>query len=78
MLFGGSAIFRRARDTIILSTVSFGATLRSNISRQTRAGFYRPFFTLYASPQFHMASKIGLRLQPKSVNVYSTRGGTSG
>ena len=25
-----------------------------------------------------MASRIGLRLRPKSVSVYSTRGGTSG
>lgn len=29
------------------------------------------------SPQLDMASKIGRRLCPKSVNVYSTRGGTS-
>ena len=33
---------------------------------------------LYASPQLCMASRMGLRLRPRSVRVYSTRGGTSG
>ena len=32
---------------------------------------------LYPSPQFHIESKIGFRLCPKSVNEYSTLGGTS-
>ena len=32
---------------------------------------------LYSSPQFHRASKMGFRLFPSSVSVYSTRGGTS-
>lgn len=35
------------------------------------------FWALYSSPQFHIASKIGLRLLPNSVRLYSTRGGTS-
>lgn len=34
-------------------------------------------FALYASPQFHMASRTGFRLYPSSVKVYSTLGGTS-
>src|SRR5699024_10872649 len=32
---------------------------------------------LYPSPQSHMASRIGFRLFPSSVRLYSTRGGTS-
>ena len=32
---------------------------------------------LYPSPHAHMASRIGFRLYPSSVSVYSTRGGTS-
>src|SRR5699024_2037171 len=28
-------------------------------------------------PKFHMASRMGLRLFPRSVKLYSTRGGTS-
>ena len=32
---------------------------------------------LYSSPQFNIASRIGLRLCPSFVNVYSTLGGTS-
>lgn len=39
---------------------------------------YPLFFSLYASPQLHIASRIGLRLYPNSVRVYSTLGGTSG
>ena len=35
------------------------------------------FCALYFSPQFHMASRIGCRLCPNSVKVYSTLGGTS-
>nr|DAG09339.1 MAG TPA: hypothetical protein [Caudoviricetes sp.] len=38
--------------------------------------YYR-FFTLYASPHAHIASRIGRRLRPSSVRLYSTRGGTS-
>ena len=38
--------------------------------------FYR-FFTLYAAPHAHIASRIGRRLRPSSVRLYSTRGGTS-
>ena len=32
---------------------------------------------LYPSPHAHMASRIGFKLYPNSVSVYSTRGGTS-
>ena len=32
---------------------------------------------LYPSPHAHMASRIGFKLYPSSVSVYSTRGGTS-
>lgn len=32
---------------------------------------------LYSVPQLDIASRIGLRLRPKSVRLYSTRGGTS-
>ena len=32
---------------------------------------------LNSSPQFHMASKMGFKLFPKSVSEYSTRGGPS-
>lgn len=39
---------------------------------------HQAFFALYSSPQFHIASKTGFKLCPNSVNVYSTRGGTSG
>ena len=40
-------------------------------------GFYYFNEDLYSSPQFHMASRIGFRLLPKSVSEYSTLGGTS-
>ncbi len=36
------------------------------------------FFALYSSPQLCIASRIGFKLRPRSVRVYSTRGGTSG
>ena len=39
---------------------------------------FQVFFALYSSPHAHIASKIGFKLYPSSVNVYSTRGGTSG
>lgn len=35
-------------------------------------------FCLYSTPHATMASKIGFRLYPVYVKVYSTRGGTSG
>ena len=38
----------------------------------------QPFFRLYSVPHATIASKIGFKLYPVSVKVYSTRGGTSG
>ena len=64
--FSGAGLFR---DRPAKAAKAGGLTLREG---------YPCFWALYASPQFLMASRMGFRLYPRSVSVYSTRGGTSG
>lgn len=66
LFFAGSGLFR---DRPAKAAKAGGLTLREG---------YPCFWALYASPQFLMASRMGFRLYPRSVSVYSTRGGTSG
>ena len=66
LFFSGSGGFR---DRPAKAAKAGGLTLREG---------YPCFWALYASPQFLMASRMGFRLYPRSVSVYSTRGGTSG
>ena len=66
LFFGGAGLFR---DRPAKAAKAGGLTLREG---------YPCFWALYASPQFLMASRMGFRLYPRSVSVYSTRGGTSG
>ena len=66
LFFAGPGL---SRDRPAKAAKAGGLTLREG---------YPCFWALYASPQFLMASRMGFRLYPRSVSVYSTRGGTSG
>ena len=66
LFFSGPGL---SRDRPAKAAKAGGLTLREG---------YPCFWALYASPQFLMASRMGFRLYPRSVSVYSTRGGTSG
>lgn len=50
---------------------------KSMNSKKEHASETQRVDALYSSPQFHMASRMGFRLSPKSVKMYSTLGGTS-
>ena len=58
------------------SVFKFKFNLKRTVIFQTDSAFPSSLL-LYPSPHAHMASKIGFRLYPSSVSVYSTRGGTS-
>ncbi len=63
LFFAGPGL---SRDRPAKAAKAGGLTLREG---------YPCFWALYASPQFLMASRMGFRLYPRSVSVYSTRGG---
>lgn len=68
---------RFLREREIVHFQRFGETNRKDCNRQEHTKF-QLFFCLYFIPHSTIASKIGFRLYPVSVKVYSTRGGTSG
>ena len=55
----------------------FGARIPKRLCEINERIHDYEFYALNSSPQFHMASKMGFKLFPKSVREYSTLGGTS-